>query len=743
MGYARKECLSLPSPIDKMIRKNSMIPEPYLADLNAALASRAEEVCNHLLPGGKRINGHWSCGGVDGGPGRSMDVELVGDTMGVWHDRSTGEAGRLLKLWKENRGLKFTDAVYEAADFCRMQRPEEGDGKIDPSNFKFEEPKAHNEDLPPLPDYKAPVAVATAVIDWARCVSEFTPEKAAELAQWRGYSVEIVQWMKEKELIGCYNGAFAFPVHNAKGHVVAIHYKGSDAWWYYPKGAQTAPFIVGNPSESLYTLAFESQWDAFSVLDKLHAYESENASLYSAYITRSATSNTDISKLAIPSIIAVNQNDPEEKNGKPNVNKEGRTPSHEWLHRIQTSRNKITQFAVFEPPAPHKDANDWIRCDQPDHFEVFKRVIEDAKNPILTSAKTVRELLDYNVADDPDALIGHEKRFLSKGGSWMIIGPSGVGKSTLITSLCIHAAAGMTWHGLTFRRPMKTLVVQAENDEGDLAEMLMGAAKAVRSQFTKAQFVDMGKNLIFQQVTDKIGEAFCKWLEEILRETGAEIVVIDPLLSFVGDDISLQKVASNFFRNLIQPILKRTGAICIMVHHTGKPAKDKGATKGWSDSDFSYMGLGSSELVNWPRAVSVLVGTQEKGTFLLKFTKRGTRAGMIDQFTGCRTTDLYLRHGSEGEGIQWLQTKYEEPEKEEAPQKRSSGHSNNRTSVNHAEIVSIMGSVATYKELFDLIIRAGGVTGNTAKGVIVDMQMAKAIVKGPDNKFRPPEKTLI
>lgn len=643
--------------------------------------------------------------------------------MGVWHDRATGETGRLVKLFQLNRGLSFKDAIDEAREFCRMQKPSPEDRRIDPANFIFEPPPDRTSD--DLPAYQAPVKATT--IDWQKCVAEFTPEKAAELCEWRGFSIEMVQWMRENELIGCYNGKFAFPVQNHKGQVVGIHYRSDDAWFYYPKGTPTSALVVGSMEHAIHTLAFESQWDAFAVLDRLKAYEPENAGIYAAYITRGATSNTDLSKHPVNSLIAVTQNDPREKKRKDgtvhaNTNKEGRTPAEEWLHQIATSRNRITQFAVFETPAKHKDANDWIRADQPDHAEVFKRVIENAKNPILKATKSVSDLLGVPVDDDPGALIGHKRRFLCKGGSWMIIGPSGIGKSTLITSLCIHAAAGVSWHGLTFRRPLKTIVVQAENDDGDLAEMLKGACAGVRAHFSEAEFKTMAKNLIFQQVTDKIGQGFCQWLEEMIRESGAEFLIIDPLLSFVGDDISQQKVASQFFRTFLQPVLKRTGAICAMIHHTGKPPKEK-----IKDADLSYSGLGSSEVVNWPRAVSVLMPTDEPGIFLFKNTKRGGRAEMVNQFTGQIATEIFLKHGDRAQGSQWLQVKHEASERPATEE---------RSSMNPEKALGLVGGCFTYKDLYDSIVQGLAIKPIAAKKLIGELIMSRAIVKGADGFYR-------
>ncbi len=716
-----------------------MISPERTQEVKDALASIAEAVCRELLPGGKKVGRRWICGGTDGGPGKSMGVELEGEKAGVWVDSSTGESGDLIKLFQIVRSLSFPDSVSASEEFCKIAPIGDTEGRIDPGNFTFHEPTP----LDDAPVYRVS-SPTTTLIDWKKCVSEFTPEKASELCEWRGYSIECVRWMREQEFIGCFQGNFAFPVHNAKGQVVAVHHKSGDGWRYYPSGAESSPLIIGSPTHAAHVLAFESQWDAFAVLDKLNAHDPENACIYAAYITRSATSHTDLSKLAVSSLIAVNQNDPREKTGKDgvtrsNINKEGRTPSEEWLSRIQSSRNKITQFAVFETPAPHKDANDWIRADRPEHHEVFLRVVEESRNPILKGTMSVNDLVHCDFKNDPDALIGYEKRFLSKGGSWMIIGPSGIGKSTLITSLCLHAAAGATWHGLTFRYPLKTFVIQAENDPGDLGEMLHGAFASIRSEFDKAQIANVGKNLFFRQVTDKTGEKFVRWLEEFVRETQAQLVIIDPLLSFVGDDISQQKVASKFFREWLQPMLERTGVIVVLVHHTGKPSRDKDAQKGWNSSDFSYIGLGSSEIVNWPRAVSVLIHAKQEKVFNFKNCKRGNRAGMVDQFKGYICEDIYLRHGSSGT-LSWEQVKYEETAEEEKPYK-GKGESG-KSSLKPELFLPLIPPCTTYKDVFELLTKSGGLSSAKAKGMITDMLFARMIVKGDDGLYRKPEVDL-
>ncbi len=621
-----------------------MIPESYLESLNEALAARAEEVCRCLLPGGRKSTNRWVCGGVDGGPGKSMDVVLTGDKAGVWHDRATGESGRLLRLWQEH-AASFPEAVEKAAEFVGMGPPDVEDRVLDLRNYIYTAPApdpapAANPDEPP------PYVPGARGIDWKSCVAALDDTEIAKLADWRGISVDFIRWLKSQDLIGLFRGRYAFPVHDSAGAVCRIHYRLDKGWAYEPKGGgESSALVIGNPRHATMTLACESQWDAFALLDRLHAHDPENAGIFAAIITRGATSNTDFSKLAIQRLIACPQNDPPEKASKTT----GRTPAEEWLFKIQSTRRHEVEFTVFHTPAEHKDANDWILAEKPNHHAVFDAVVEGAKDPALAGVRTSREILATPTKDDPNALIGPERRFLSRGGSWLIVGQSGIGKSTLTTGLAMHAAAGVPWHGIKFRHPLRTLIVQAENDEGDLAEMLRGALRASgMSDDSEQTALD---NLIWRRECVKTGADFCKALRATVMATAADLVMVDPLLSFIGDDISQQKVASTFLRNQLQPVLAETGAIAVLIHHTGKPAKD--SKPGGTVHDAAYAGLGSSELTNWARAVSNFSGGGEDGIYRFLNAKRGSRAGMINQFTGEPSNEIFLRHAPVGLG--WVQ----------------------------------------------------------------------------------------
>ena len=635
-------------------------PDIRIPDLREGLISRIRELLPTLLPGGKFRGKKYVVGGIDGGPGDSMDVELEGEKAGVWMDRATGEGGDLIRLWELVHGVDFKEAIRQIGDHIGMVPDQPPAARvIDLRNFKMsgncEPPVARapvNDDQPPA---------AAPAFDWQACLNAFTSEKAAELAAWRGYSPDFVRQLHAEGLIGLHRGNFALPVKDTAGNVIRCHYRFSDGkgWAYFPKGDDNTPLIVGDLTTAGRVLVTESQWDAFAILEAIGYHEGEGHA--AAIITRGANSNTDFSGFDLPQIIAVPQNDPAEKKHKTT----GRTPAEEWLERIRSTKKASTRLLVANTPPEHKDANDWIRAESPGRSAVNK-LLDVARNPILATLRNFVDVMEVEIDDDPSSLIGHKGRFLGKGSAFVVIGPSGVGKSTLTTSLALHAAAGEPWHGITFRRPLKTLIVQAENDPGDLKEMMLGVAKAAKRYFGEAAKKSMVNNILFQEETERTGEEFCKWLEQMIIETGSELVFVDPLLSYVGDDISLQKVASQFLRNWLNPVLKRTGAILICVHHTGKPPTDAKARSGWAESDLSYSGLGSSEIVNWARAVAVIQPlAKHPGKFRFTISKRGIRAGMnwkygADPYQS--VTSIFLSHGKRGEGLAWDQCA--EPEEE-------------------------------------------------------------------------------
>ena len=96
-------------------------PSPAAA-VAAALAARAEEVCRHYLPQGRRQGRYWIAGDLDGARGRSLFVRLRGPgTPGKWTDAAEGSHGDLLDLIRyRSRAPSLRAALDEARSFLAL-----------------------------------------------------------------------------------------------------------------------------------------------------------------------------------------------------------------------------------------------------------------------------------------------------------------------------------------------------------------------------------------------------------------------------------------------------------------------------------------------------------------------------------------------------------------------------------------------------------------------------------------------
>ncbi len=199
-------------------------------------------------------------------------------------------------------------------------------------------------------------------------------------------------------------------------------------------------------------------------------------------------------------------------------------------------------------------------------------------------------------------------------------------------TLAVDWALGERPFGLAPARPLKSLIIQAENDEGDLATPLQGLLSS--RDLNNEQIGELNKRIIFKQVATKTGEAFADYLRAQVKKHKPDIVIADPLLSYAGCDVSAQKDRSRFLRTDIQPILNETGVMLAFVHHTGKPPRSNGSSSGEKEKERRsiYDSLGSTDLTNWAREiVTISYEDWEKRIFKLEFQKRAKRAGIVDE----------------------------------------------------------------------------------------------------------------
>jgi AAA domain len=272
---------------------------------------------------------------------------------------------------------------------------------------------------------------------------------------------------------------------------------------------------------------------------------------------------------------------------------------------------------------------------------------ETLKDEAESETLTVDELLDFDRDNDPESLLGN--RWLCKGKSAVLQGPTGVGKSSLIMQWAISLTLGRPLlDAIPTSRPMRVLIIQAENDKGDMAEAFQDITNAIG--LTDAEMGEVRQRLAIVNQDEKTGAEFADYLEERIRRNKPDIVFVDPLLAYVGDDILQVKVMSKFMRNQVAPALRRSGAALIWVHHVGKPGKEER-----SSEQHKYSGLGSSDLQNFCREV-ITLSHVEFDTYSLDFGKRGRRLGLTNAM-GHPVRKFNIEHSPDG--IVWKKSQGE------------------------------------------------------------------------------------
>ncbi len=220
-------------------------------------------------------------------------------------------------------------------------------------------------------------------------------------------------------------------------------------------------------------------------------------------------------------------------------------------------------------------------------------------------------------------------------------------------------SVGLPFFGIQPKGCYTSLIIQAENNFGDVAETIQGVKQGLDAEHPDINFQEVTERVTIVRMVNKAGLEFFAALRNLLADYQPDMVWIDPLLCYLGGDSnSAEDVAT--FTGQIDEIAQDTGTLFHIIHHTGKP-KTSNDTKGFTTADLMYAGLGSSVLTNWARAIMVLQGERgEEGTFRLTAAKRGKRSGMHHEHSTA-SEFIHLEHSDVG--LCWLPSDYEPEEK--------------------------------------------------------------------------------
>jgi hypothetical protein len=283
--------------------------------------------------------------------------------------------------------------------------------------------------------------------------------------------------------------------------------------------------------------------------------------------------------------------------------------------------------------------------------------------PLQPRARLLSELAASREGD-PDELLRH--RYLSRGGGLLLVGPTGIGKSSLSIQFMVCWALGRGVFGINPARPLKSLLIQAENDDGDLAEMRDGVCRGVG--LSEGESRTACNRIVVARVDSLSGETFfTAAVRPLLEEHEPDLLWIDPALAYLGGEANSQKDVGQFLRNNLNPLLHELRCGGVVVHHSNKPPSGQ-ERPNWQAGDFAYLGSGSAEWANWSRAVLAMRALGSNSTFELRAGKRGARLGWREEDGETACYAKHIAHADQPGVICWR-----EADRSELPRKAEPG----------------------------------------------------------------------
>jgi len=244
----------------------------------------------------------------------------------------------------------------------------------------------------------------------------------------------------------------------------------------------------------------------------------------------------------------------------------------------------------------------------------------EAGHPGQTHSMIVAGVNSYPT-ETPQETVLLGNGWLRRGDIATFISTAGAGKSVASIQSAMAWGLGLPYLGIHPPRPLRILLFSGEDDGvtmGQCREGFLEHSAAITGRQLRAQdLAPLDTMLRTEFCREYVGERFHGHLAKLLRESPADLVIVNPLLSYVGGEVVA--CASEWLRAGLMPVLQQFDCAALLAHHTGKMAKD-----GWDNTDDTYSAIGGSELANIPRAILTLRPTTADGLSVVKVSKRQT-----------------------------------------------------------------------------------------------------------------------
>ena len=524
------------------------------------LHSRAVEVCEYLLPGGRVEKQNYCIGDVRGSKGQSLKIFIAGTKVGVFHDFAdeSVKGSNLLELWRQVRGCEFKGALKEAKEWLGVTdepwaaaKPYSGTRTVAAGKKQLEN-ELH------------PVKEGSKVWNWLVADRKILPDV---LKQYR-----IGETFIKKGGRDC----VVFPSFDAEGNLVRMKFRDIADKKYmflhpsaakageYEHGAELHLFgIQGVPeSESSLTIC-EGEIDALSFANYGHSAvslpigaqpsDTEDSCSHDRWLEN----DYDWLQRFVAVYLATDADEP------------GQAAKRLLIPRL--GRERV--YAV-EYPAGCKDGNDCVL-----HGHGLDEVIEHARNldpeELRRSGEFREEVWERFYPPDGQEVVGDElpwsigKFRLRPSELTIIHGYNGHGKSIALGHCLLHLA----------RQGKRSLLASLEMPAPMVLENMERQALTVMKPETREEHdraVDWLDRFIW--IYDFVGAAHSSSLlncwEYAVRKYGVSYFVLDSMMKLSdvgGNDWEAQKGLVN----RLNDFAKRFSVHVIMVNHSKKPPSDR------------------------------------------------------------------------------------------------------------------------------------------------------------------------
>lgn len=261
----------------------------------------------------------------------------------------------------------------------------------------------------------------------------------------------------------------------------------------------------------------------------------------------------------------------------------------------------------------------------------------DFTGPLLAGSKSI---LDYTVEGKEHLELIRDHAW-DKGGTLLLAGPTGIGKTSFLQQLAISFALGRSHLGLVPARPMRWVIIQAENDEIDIARARDGAFLGL--QLTPAEQQTLGKRIFIIRNFAKRGIPFFKdILRPALEHYKPDVFALDPAFSYIPGDANKQEAVGSFMRDWVHSATQEYQCGAVIIHHTPKPLLEARNRKA---SEQAYAGSGSAEWANVAKLILTIEATDHPDHFILHASKKVRELGWTSG--GNPTTFKHIQHAKD------------------------------------------------------------------------------------------------